>query len=91
MSVGVNMRPLAICRRLEEQRLDGVQDICASKASYLVRFDPDVLPPARARGAPARLEDANQTAWHKQSHRLQRTRRAHVTHRPIEPVSGRSA
>jgi allophanate hydrolase subunit 1 len=44
MSVGVNMRPLAICRRLEEQRLDGVQDICASKASYLVRFDPDVRP-----------------------------------------------
>src|SRR4051812_42489762 len=37
MSVGVNMRALAICRRLEEERLDGVQDICPSNASYLVR------------------------------------------------------
>jgi urea carboxylase len=45
MSVGVNMRALAICRRLEEQRLDGVLDICPSNASYLVRLDPDELHP----------------------------------------------
>src|SRR3954462_12967022 len=45
MSVGVNMRALAICRRLEEQRLDGVLDVCPSNASYLVRLDPDVLHP----------------------------------------------
>src|SRR3954462_4831610 len=45
MSVGVNMRALAICRRLEEQRLDGGLDICPSNASYLVRLDPDVLHP----------------------------------------------
>ncbi len=45
MSVGVNMRALAICRRLEEQRLKGVLDICPSNASYLVRLDPDELHP----------------------------------------------
>ena len=45
MSVGVNMRALAICRRLEEQRLEGVLDICPSNASYLVRLDPDELHP----------------------------------------------
>jgi urea carboxylase len=45
MSVGVNMRALAICRRLEEARLEGVLDICPSNASYLVRLDPDVLHP----------------------------------------------
>jgi urea carboxylase len=45
MSVGVNMRALAICRRLEAQRLEGVLDICPSNASYLVRLDPDALHP----------------------------------------------
>ncbi|HEY2209825.1 MAG TPA: carboxyltransferase domain-containing protein, partial [Gaiellaceae bacterium] len=45
MSVGVNMRALAICRRLEEARLEGVLDICPSNASYLVRLNPDTLHP----------------------------------------------
>jgi urea carboxylase len=45
MSVGVNMRALAICRRLEEMNLAGVLDICPANASYLIRVDPDVLHP----------------------------------------------
>jgi urea carboxylase len=45
MSVGVNMRGLAICRRLEALALDGVIDICPANASYLVRLDPDTIHP----------------------------------------------
>ena len=45
MSVGVNMRVLAICRRLEELRIEGVLDICPANASYLIRLEPDVLHP----------------------------------------------
>lgn len=62
MSVGVNMRVLAICRRLEALRLDGVLDICPANASYLIRLDPDVLHPReleeRLRDLEAEVGDA---------------------------------
>jgi CO/xanthine dehydrogenase Mo-binding subunit len=43
MSLKVNFRAMAITNKLEEERIDGVMDICPSNASYMVRIDPDVL------------------------------------------------
>jgi urea carboxylase len=45
MSVGVNVRGLAITRRLAELKLDGVVEICPANAAYLIRIDPDVVDP----------------------------------------------
>ena len=38
---------MAIVTALRERRPDGVLDICPANASYQVRFDPDVLEPAK--------------------------------------------
>ncbi len=45
MSLKVNFRAMAITNKLEEERIEGVMDICPSNASYMVRIDPDVLHP----------------------------------------------
>jgi urea carboxylase len=45
MSLEVNMRTMAITRRLEAMQLPGVIDICPANASYMLRFDPDRLAP----------------------------------------------
>ena len=36
---------MAICTELGRRRIAGVSEICPSNASYLVRFDPDVIHP----------------------------------------------
>ncbi len=45
MSLKVNFRAMAITDRLRDDSIEGVTDICPSNASYMVRIDPDVLPP----------------------------------------------
>lgn len=45
MSLEANFKGIAITRKLKEANLEGVYDICPSNASYMVRFDPDVIPP----------------------------------------------
>ena len=44
MSLQASLRGMAITRLLRERRPEGVRDICPANASYLVRYDPDVLP-----------------------------------------------
>jgi len=45
MSLEAFFKGMAICGKLEKRRIAGVSEICPSNASYLVRFDPDVIPP----------------------------------------------
>src|SRR3954451_3077903 len=45
MSLKVNFRAMAITKKLAEEGLPGVTDICPSNASYMVRIDPDELHP----------------------------------------------
>jgi urea carboxylase len=46
MSLPANFTAMAVSRRLQQAQLPGVVDVCPANASFLVRFDPDVLPPA---------------------------------------------
>ena len=46
MSLEVNFAAMAMTGALRERALDGVVDICPANASFLVRFDPDVLAPS---------------------------------------------
>jgi urea carboxylase len=45
MSLAAFFKGMAICRELSRRRLAGVSEICPANASYLVRFDPDLIPP----------------------------------------------
>jgi urea carboxylase len=45
MSLEAFFKGMAICSDLEKRRIAGVTEICPSNASYLVRFDPDVIHP----------------------------------------------
>ncbi len=45
MSLPAHFASLAITRRLAEERIAGVEEICPSNASYMVRVDPDRLHP----------------------------------------------
>jgi len=45
MSLEAFFEGMAICTALEKRRIAGVSEICPSNASYLVRFDPDVIHP----------------------------------------------
>jgi urea carboxylase len=45
MSLEAFFKGMAICTTLENRRIAGVSEICPSNASYLVRFDPDVIHP----------------------------------------------
>jgi urea carboxylase len=47
MSLPANFKVMSIAGRLSEAWLPGIVDICPANASLLVRFDPDVLPPAQ--------------------------------------------
>jgi allophanate hydrolase subunit 1 len=58
MSFQANFTARAIIDRLGERGLPGVVDACPNSTSYLVRFDPDVLPP---RALVAELEDVEAT------------------------------
>ena len=45
MSLEAFFKGMAICKELEKRRIPGLSEICPSNASYLVRFDPDVIHP----------------------------------------------
>ena len=45
MSLEAFFKGMAICKELEKRRIPGVSEICPSNASYLIRFDPDVIHP----------------------------------------------
>jgi urea carboxylase len=47
MSFHANFKALAITHELRSRAVDGVVEIAPANASYLVRFDPDVLDPRR--------------------------------------------
>jgi urea carboxylase len=47
MSLEAFFKGMAICSALEKRRIAGVSEICPSNASYLVRFDPDVIHPEK--------------------------------------------
>jgi urea carboxylase len=62
MSLEANFTAMAVTRRLQGLQLDGVVDICPANASFLVRFNPDVIAPAvlekQVRDAERAVEDA---------------------------------
>lgn len=45
MSMEANFKAMMITGELAERGLDGIVDICPSNASYMIRYDPDVLAP----------------------------------------------
>lgn len=45
MSLEANFKAMMITNELSTRGLDGVIDICPSNASYMIRFDPDLLAP----------------------------------------------
>jgi urea carboxylase len=45
MSLKAFFKGMAICTELQRRALPGVSEICPANASYLVRFDPDVIAP----------------------------------------------
>ena len=47
MSFRANFKALAICRELEQRALPGIVEIAQANASYVIRYDPDLLAPAR--------------------------------------------
>ena len=56
MSMEANFKAMMITRALREREVDGVVDICPSNASYMIRFDPDVVAPRDLTGLLAELE-----------------------------------
>jgi urea carboxylase len=45
MSLEAFFKSMAICGELQKRRISGVSEICPANASYLIRFDPDVIRP----------------------------------------------
>ena len=45
MSLDAFFKGMAICGELQKRKVPGVSEICPANASYLVRFDPDVIRP----------------------------------------------
>jgi urea carboxylase len=45
MSLDAFFKGMAICGELRKRRVPGISEICPANASYLIRFDPDVIPP----------------------------------------------
>ena len=62
MSLEANFSVMAVTDLLRRRHLDGIMDICPANASFLIRFDPDVLAPAdleaAVRGAEAEVAHA---------------------------------
>ena len=56
MSLEAFFKGMAICKELEQRRIAGVSEICPSNASYLVRFDPDVIHPDKMIGTLKEIE-----------------------------------
>ncbi len=57
MSLQANFTVMAIARALRERAIEGVIDICPANASFLVRFDPDVVAPDDLLAAVHEVED----------------------------------
>ncbi len=45
MSLEAFFKGMAICAELQRRAVKGVEEICPANASYLIRFDPDVIRP----------------------------------------------
>ncbi|WNS74957.1 carboxyltransferase domain-containing protein [Bacillus sp. DTU_2020_1000418_1_SI_GHA_SEK_038] len=45
MSLETNFQAMAITKTLREENLSGILDICPSNASYMIRFNPDIIHP----------------------------------------------
>jgi urea carboxylase len=58
MSLEANFISNSIANALEAKGLDGIVDICPANASLLIRFDPDILAPAKLEAVVRSLEDA---------------------------------
>jgi urea carboxylase len=56
MTLAANFTVMAISTALAEQQLDGILDICPANASLLIRFDPDLLEPAKLESAVRTIE-----------------------------------
>lgn len=61
MSIEANFKAMMITNELADRGLDGVVDICPSNASYMIRFDPDVIAP---RDLKSLLEELDEHAGH---------------------------
>jgi urea carboxylase len=63
MSLEAFFKGMAICTELGKRHIAGVTEICPSNASYLVRFDPDVIAPDKMmrtlKGIEAQIGDAD--------------------------------
>ncbi|WP_312108186.1 5-oxoprolinase subunit B family protein [Brevibacillus reuszeri] len=46
MSLKSNFTGMTITRKLKERQIEGILDICPSNASYMIRFNPDIVDPA---------------------------------------------
>jgi urea carboxylase len=56
MSLEAFFKGMAICTELEKRRIAGVSEVCPSNASYLVRFDPDIIHPDKMLGTLKEIE-----------------------------------
>lgn len=57
MSLAANFKANSMAALLAEQSIAGVTDICPANASLLIRFDPDVVPPAELEAIVRKLEE----------------------------------
>ncbi|GAA1821412.1 5-oxoprolinase subunit B family protein [Nesterenkonia flava] len=57
MSLAANVRAMTIARGLQEQRPEGLLEICPANASLLLRVDPDVLDPRQLETLVRELEE----------------------------------
>lgn len=62
MSLEAFFEGMAICRELQRRRLPGISEICPANASYLIRFDPDVIHPDAMLRMLKEIEEAIGTA-----------------------------
>jgi urea carboxylase len=57
MSLQANFLAMAMANDLEAQNIEGFVDICPSNASLLVRFNPDIIAPAKVESIVREAED----------------------------------
>lgn len=57
MSIEANFKAMMITNELADRGLDGVVDICPSNASYMIRFDPDVIAPRELKSLLTELDE----------------------------------
>lgn len=58
MSLPANFTAMAMAKALTERALEGITDICPANASFMVRFDPDVIAPAEVEAVVREVEAA---------------------------------